>query len=79
MNQELEHEAEIQTHDEWALEDTDRRRLSAYANPHTGSDRFFAEANRLQAQGFIEQAELARAAGCNRYAEIKAMYPWPGE
>lgn len=70
---------EIQSHEEWAREDTDRRRLAAYADTQTGSDRFFAEANRLQAQGKNDKAEAARASGCNRYEEIKTMYPWPGE
>ena len=69
--------AEIQTHEEWAAEDTDRRRLNAYADPLTGSDRFFAEASRLEAQGFSDLASAARDLGCARYNEIKAKLPWP--
>lgn len=68
---------EVQPHAEWAREDVDRRRLIAYANPSTGSDRFFAEANRLEAQGMDAEAASARAAGVARYEEIKANHPWP--
>ena len=53
-------------------------RLKAYADPITGSDRYFAEASRLQAGG-AAQAEIgaANAAGANRYAETQNAYPWP--
>ena len=70
-------EAPIQPHASWAYDDTERRRLKAYANPETGSDRYFAEANRLEAQGFAAEAAAARTAGMTRYDEIKAMHPWP--
>ncbi len=70
-------EVQMQTHAEWARDDTDRRRLEEYANPTTGSDRFFAEANRLDAQGFPVEAEVARQTGVARYEEIKSRHPWP--
>ena len=69
--------AEVQPHAEWAREDVDRRRLIAYADPNTGSDRFFAEANRLEAQGMAAEAAAARTAGITRYEEIKSKHPWP--
>lgn len=53
-------------------------RLTAYADPVTGSDRFFAEAARLQAMGgSADEIEAAHAAGAARYAETQAAYPWP--
>lgn len=61
---------------DWARRITERRRLCAYADPETGSDRHFAEANRLHAQGLADEAQAARAAGLVRYEEIKAAYPW---
>ena len=69
--------AETQPHADWAREDAERRRLLAYADPRSGSDRFFAEANRLEAQGLPAEAEVARQAGLARYTEIKAAHPWP--
>lgn len=62
---------------DWARRITEQRRLRAYADPEAGSDRHFAEASRLEAQGLADEAEAARAAGLARYDEIKAMYPWP--
>lgn len=53
-------------------------RLRAYADPLTGSDRYFAEASRLQAMGAAqEEIDAANAAGAKRYAEIQGEYPWP--
>ena len=53
-------------------------RLRAYADPITGSDRYFAEAARLQAMGAAqEEIDAANAAGAARYAEIQGEYPWP--
>ena len=53
-------------------------RLRAYADPLTGSDRYFAEAARLQAMGAAqEEIDAANAAGAKRYAEIQGEYPWP--
>ncbi|MEW9683303.1 hypothetical protein [Pseudomonas sp. TE50-2] len=54
-------------------------RLAAYANPLTGSDRFFAEAQREGLLGRAEVAEAAKLAGLQRFAEIQASYPWPAE
>lgn len=53
-------------------------RLKAYADPLTGSDRYFVEASRLQAVGAAqEEIDAANAAGAKRYAEIQGEYPWP--
>lgn len=53
-------------------------RLQAYADPITGSDRYFSEAARLLAMGGTEeQIEAAQAAGAARSEEIQAMNPWP--
>lgn len=53
-------------------------RLCAYADPITGSDRYFAEAVRLQSTGAPqEEIDAASAAGVQRYSEIQAEYPWP--
>lgn len=53
------------------------QRLRAYADPLTGSDRYFAEAVRLQATGALQdEIDAANAAGAQRYAEIQAEYPW---
>lgn len=53
-------------------------RLRAYADPLTGSDRYFSEAARLQAMGAAqEEIDAANAAGTSRYAEIQGAYPWP--
>ena len=59
-------------------EQIEAQRLRAYADPLTGSDRYFAEASRLQAMGAAqEEIDAANAAGANRYAEIQGEYPWP--
>lgn len=57
----------------------DVSRCLAYADPLTGSDRFFAEAQRETVLGNAEAAEAARSAGLARYAEIQAEHPWPAE
>lgn len=54
-------------------------RLRAYADPLTGSDRYFAEAQRESLLGNAEAAEAAKALGLARFAEIQAEYPWPTE
>lgn len=66
-----------ESHSAWAARIIEQRRLCAYANPETGSDRHFAEASRLEAEGLTGEAQMARSAGLARYAEIKSMYPWP--
>lgn len=59
-------------------EQIEAQRLRAYADQLTGSDRYFAEAARLQAMGAAqEEIDAANAAGANRYAEIQNAYPWP--
>ncbi|MNS88899.1 hypothetical protein D3C72_1228920 [compost metagenome] len=54
-------------------------RLRAYADPLTGSDRHFAEAQRESLLGNAENAETAKRLGLERFAEIQAEYPWPDE
>ena len=56
----------------------ERQRLIAYADPVNGSDRYFAEALALQAEGFAassaEVKELKQK-GLARKEEIKLTYP----
>lgn len=66
---------EVESQEEWERKDMERRRLKAYADPETGSDRHFAEAVRLEAQGRMSEAASARAAGLSRYQEIKTAFP----
>ncbi len=54
-------------------------RLRAYADPLTGSDRYFAEAQRETLLGHAEAADAAKALGMARFAEIQAENPWPAE
>jgi hypothetical protein len=58
-------------------EDIEAARLRAYADPLTGSDRYFAEAQRESLLGNAEAADAAKALGMARFAEIQAEYPWP--
>lgn len=51
-------------------------RLRAYADPLSGSDRYFAEAARMQAVGETGW-DAVRAQGVTRFTEIQAEYPWP--
>lgn len=60
-------------------EEVEALRLRAYADPITGSDRYFAEAQRESLLGNAEAAEVAKALGMARFAEIQAEYPWPAE
>ena len=60
-------------------EEVEAQRLRAYADPITGSDRYFAEAQRESLIGNSEAAEAAKALGLARFAEIQAEYPWPAE
>ncbi|WP_165675386.1 phage tail protein [Metapseudomonas otitidis] len=60
-------------------EELEALRLRAYAEPLTGSDRYFAEAQRESLLGNAEAAEAAKALGLARFAEIQAEYPWPAE
>ncbi|WLH08655.1 hypothetical protein [Pseudomonas lurida] len=50
-------------------------RLRAYADPLTGSDRYFSEAQRMQVMG-EEGWEEVRAAGVVRFEAIQRLYPW---
>lgn len=60
-------------------EEVESQRLRAYADPITGSDRYFAEAQRESLLGNAEAAEAAKALGLARFAEIQADNPWPAE
>lgn len=60
-------------------EQIEAQRLRAYADPLTGSDRYFAEAQRETLLGNAEAAEAAKALGLARFAEIQAEFPWPAE
>lgn len=76
-------DAEVQAHlnppiPSLTREQIEALRLRAYADPLTGSDRYFAEVARLQAMGAAqEEIDAANAAGAKRYAEIQGEYPWP--
>lgn len=60
--------------------DIEEQRLRAYADPITGSDRYFAEASRMKAMGgSAADIDAATEAGIARAAEIAAMYPWPAD
>ncbi|MDR0276458.1 MAG: hypothetical protein LBJ37_01055 [Paucimonas sp.] len=54
-------------------------RLRAYADPLTGSDRYFAEAQRESLLENAEAAEAAKHQGLMRFLEIQAEFPWPDE
>lgn len=72
-------EQEVRTHlqDQTRMthEQVEVLRLRAYADPLTGSDRYFAEASRMEAMG-EEGWESVRNRGVVRYQEIQAEYPW---
>lgn len=54
-------------------------RLRAYADPITGSDRYFSEAGREGLLGNPGIAEEVKRLGLERFAEIQAQYPWPAD
>ena len=56
--------------------EVDSLRKAAYANGFTGSDRLFAEAQRMQVMG-ESGWESVRDAAIARFEEIKTEYPWP--
>lgn len=60
-------------------QEVEAARLRAYADPLTGSDRYFAEAQRESLLGNAETAEAAKALGLARFAEIQAAHPWPAD
>ncbi|MGF6091112.1 hypothetical protein [Pseudomonas sp. 18173] len=60
---------------QYTPEQIETLRLRAYANPLTGSDRYFAEAIRMEAMGESGWEE-AQAAGVRRFNEIQKEFPW---
>lgn len=56
--------------------DIERLRLTAYADPITGSDRYFNEATRMQLMGEAGW-EAVKAEGVVRYQAIQQQFPWP--
>lgn len=50
-------------------------RLRAYADPLIGSDRYFAEAQRMQVMN-EPGWEAIRAAGVTRFEDIQKQFPW---
>jgi len=58
--------------------EVEAQRLSAYSNPFTGSDRYFAEAQRMQVMGELGWEEV-RAEGVRRFEGIQKKYPWPAQ
>lgn len=65
-----------QTRAEWALQEIKRRRTVAYADPVTGSDRLFVEAQRMQVMG-LDGWEGVRDQAVTRYLEIQVAHPYP--
>ena len=65
-----------ETNAEYQARQIDELRKRAYANPDNGSDRLFAEAQRMKimSDGNWQAKEQEAIA---RYEEIKASYPWP--
>lgn len=60
---------------EYTSEQVEAMRLRAYADPLTGSDRYFAEAQRMEAMGEPGWQDI-RAAGVRRFNEIQKEFPW---
>lgn len=56
-------------------EEVEALRLRAYADLLTGSDRYFAEAQRMQVMGEPDWEDV-RDAGIARFEEIQTLYPW---
>lgn len=73
---EMEHEAP-QPHDEWAVEEVERRRKAAYADPESGSDRYFVEAQRKRKIGLDAEADALEQRGADRADEIRAELRYP--
>lgn len=57
-----------------SCEQVNKMRLLAFADPVTGSDRYFVEA---MSSSDPDKADKAKALGNARRAEIQGMYPWP--
>ncbi|WP_208669780.1 hypothetical protein [Pseudomonas arsenicoxydans] len=62
-------------HPEYTSEEVEALRIRAYGNPITGSDRFFAQAQRMEAMG-EPGWEVVRANGVRRFNEIQQEFPW---
>ena len=61
-----------------SIEVVERQRLAAYADIETGSDRFFAEAARMQAMN-EPGWEAVCEKGIARFREIQEQFPWPDD
>lgn len=59
-----------------SIEVVERQRLAAYADAEMGSDRFFAEAARMQAMN-EPGWEAVREKAIARFREIQTQFPWP--
>ena len=60
---------------EYSAEEIEALRRRAYADPITGSDRLFAEAQRMQVMD-EPGWETVRTAGIQRFKEIQQEFPW---
>jgi hypothetical protein len=60
---------------EYSSDEIENLRRRAYADPLAGSDRFFAEAQRMEAMREPGWEEV-RAAGIRRFNEIQLELPW---
>jgi hypothetical protein len=60
---------------EYSAEEIEALRCRAYADPITGSDRLFAEAQRMEVMG-ESGWETVRTAGIQRFNEIQQEFPW---
>lgn len=61
-------------------EEAEVARLTAYAHPINGCDRYFSESISLQAEGYAPtslEVKEARAKGLARKLEIQVLYPYP--
>lgn len=70
------YEEKIEVAPELTKEEIETVRVRAYSDPSTGSDRYFAEAQRMQMMG-EEGWEAVLDRGVKRYNEIRAEYPLP--
>lgn len=63
----------------FSKEEIENLRLAAYADPITGSDRYFSEALRMESSPNKDKTEISKvkARGVERQQEIKALYPFP--
>lgn len=60
---------------EYSAEEIEALRRRAYADPITGSDRLFAEAQRMEVMGESGWEDV-RTAGIRRFNEIQQEFPW---